>query len=91
MIRKLQILFANISIKFLVVLTPEREFTAKQSEEKDAKGPDIGRWSRVLNFGHDLRRHVRGCATEDLYFPLVWDTSRKAEINQFNYCFCLIE
>ena len=79
-----QLLLPNVVVELLVVLAAERELAAQEGEQKHAKGPDVGRRTRVLDLADDLGRHVGGRAAEDLHFALVRDASAEAEVDQLH-------
>lgn len=84
MIRKRQLFLANVRIQLLVILTLEWESTAKEGIQKDTQCPDVDWRSSVFNFTNDFRCHIRWSTAENFDFLLMWDTSRKTKINEFD-------
>jgi hypothetical protein len=80
----------NAPVEVIVSLASERETAIEQRVEKDSSRPNVCRRARILDLGDNLRRHVRGRATEHADLLVVRDTGREAKVNQFDV-FVLVE
>lgn len=63
----------DATIQIVVCLAAEREASVQESIEEDSSCPDVGRRSRVLHFGHNLRCHVGRRSAEHADLLVVWD------------------
>lgn len=79
-----QLLFTNVLVQFLIVLSFEGEAPTEQCIQQNSQSPDVCRWTCVFSFAHNLWRHVGGCSTKDLDFLFVRDASGKPEVDKFS-------
>ena len=91
MVRELELLLADVLVKFLVIGASEGELTAEKGVQEDAKGPDISRRTGVLDLANDLRSHIGWSSTEYLDLPIMRNASGESKINQLDSLFCLVQ
>ena len=57
-VRELQLFEPDGVVEFLIVRSFEGELATKQGVKKDTKGPNVRRWTRVLDFSHNFGCHI---------------------------------
>lgn len=72
------------AIQIVISLPSEWEAAVQEGIEQHTGGPDISWWAGILNFGDNLRCHVRRCATEHPNLLVVWNAGGEPKVDELD-------
>ena len=81
MIRKLELTPSNFLVQIFIACSSKGELATKHGEEKNARRPNVSRWSNILALKHDLWAHVTWRAAKDFESNIGRCATTKAEVD----------